>query len=108
MMDPRVTQYKNRVDATVDSANRVASLCVRSGTVRRLIYTASVMAASPLKDGRSTYKEYIDETCWTPADLSIPYTSDYVEVTHLLLVNSLEHTKTGRSIIWTSNNDIIH
>lgn len=72
-------KYKNRVDATVDSANRVASLCVRSGTVRRLIYTASVMAASPLKDGRSTYKEYMDETCWTPADFSIPYASDYVE-----------------------------
>ncbi|XP_075478512.1 NADPH HC-toxin reductase 1-like [Primulina tabacum] len=73
-------KYKNRVDATVDSAKRIASLCVRSGTVRRLIYTASVMAASPLKDGRSTYKEYMDETCWTPANFSIPsYTSHYLE-----------------------------
>ncbi|KZV14999.1 anthocyanidin reductase-like [Dorcoceras hygrometricum] len=72
-------QYKNRVDATVDSAKRIASLCVRTGTVRRLLYTASVMAASPLKDDGSGYKEFMDETCWTPANFSIPYTTDFLE-----------------------------
>ncbi|XP_075478742.1 NADPH HC-toxin reductase 1-like [Primulina tabacum] len=70
-------QYKNRVDVRVDSAKRIASLCIGWGTVKRLIYTASVMAASPLKDGRSTYKENMDETSWTPANFSIPYTNDY-------------------------------
>ncbi|XP_073128539.1 NADPH HC-toxin reductase 1-like [Henckelia pumila] len=72
--------YKNRIDATVDSAKRIASLCVGSGTVRRLIYTASVTAASPLKDVEGAYyKEYMDENCWTPTHFSIPYTSDYIE-----------------------------
>ncbi|KZV21887.1 anthocyanidin reductase-like [Dorcoceras hygrometricum] len=66
-------KHNNRVDATVDSARILASLCIRSGTVRRLIYTASVVAASPLKEDGSGYKELMDETCWTPLDFSNPY-----------------------------------
>ncbi|XP_073128664.1 NADPH HC-toxin reductase 1-like isoform X2 [Henckelia pumila] len=72
-------KYENRIDATVDSERRIASLCVGSGTVRRLIYTASVTAASPLKDNEGVYKEYMDENCWTPAHFSIPYATDHIE-----------------------------
>ncbi|XP_073141950.1 NADPH HC-toxin reductase 1-like [Henckelia pumila] len=74
-------KHDNTVDATVASARSIASLCIGSGTVRRLIYTSSVAAASPLKDdGISGYKEFMDETCWTPLDLtSNPYTNTYVQ-----------------------------
>uniref|UniRef100_A0A803KZK5 Anthocyanidin reductase n=1 Tax=Chenopodium quinoa TaxID=63459 RepID=A0A803KZK5_CHEQI len=40
--------------------------CIRSGTVKRLVYTATVMAASPLKDDASGFKDIMDESCWTP------------------------------------------
>ncbi|KAK4415859.1 putative anthocyanidin reductase [Sesamum alatum] len=72
-------QYTNTVDATVDAARSIAAACIRSRTVRRLIYTASVTAASPLKDDGSGFKEFMDETCWTPLDFSIPYSNDYLE-----------------------------
>jgi len=46
---------------------------VRSGTVKRLIYTASVVAASPLKEDGSDFKDVMDETCWTPLHDSLEY-----------------------------------
>ncbi|PON42238.1 NAD(P)-binding domain containing protein [Parasponia andersonii] len=76
------TQYKNTVEAAVAGARTIAMCCVRSETVRRLIYTASVVSASPIKDndGRSGFKDFIDETCWTPLDLCIsPYTNDFLK-----------------------------
>ncbi|XP_073023203.1 NADPH HC-toxin reductase 1-like [Primulina eburnea] len=60
-----IKQHDNRLDATVVSARSIASLCIRSVLVRRLIYTASVVAASPLKEDGNGYKEFMDETCWT-------------------------------------------
>ncbi|XP_051132883.1 anthocyanidin reductase-like isoform X2 [Andrographis paniculata] len=62
-------KHKNRVDATVDAVRSIAKACIRSGTVRRLIYTASVMAASPIRskdDGSHEFKDVMDESCWTP------------------------------------------
>ncbi|KAL0290809.1 UNVERIFIED_CONTAM: putative anthocyanidin reductase [Sesamum calycinum] len=72
-------KHTNRVDATVDAARSIATACIRSRTVRRLIYTASVMAASPLKDDGSGFKEFMDETCWTPLNFSIPYDNEILE-----------------------------
>lgn len=72
-------KHENSVDATVDSARIISSLCIRSGTVKRLIYTASVLAASPLKEDGSGYKEFMDETCWTPLDFSNPYSNIYLQ-----------------------------
>ncbi|KAL0309311.1 UNVERIFIED_CONTAM: putative anthocyanidin reductase [Sesamum radiatum] len=73
-------KHTNRVDATVDAARSIATACIRSRTVRRLIYTASVMAASPLKDDGSGFKEFMNETCWTPLNFSIPYDNEILEV----------------------------
>ncbi|KAL0373788.1 UNVERIFIED_CONTAM: putative anthocyanidin reductase [Sesamum radiatum] len=72
-------KHRNRVDATVDAARSIATACIRSRTVRRLIYTASVMAASPLKDDGSGFKELMDETCWTPLNFSIVYSNEFLE-----------------------------
>ncbi|PON97539.1 NAD(P)-binding domain containing protein [Trema orientale] len=72
----RVFQYENSSEATIGAAKSIAMFCARSGTVKRLIYTASVVAASPLKDDGSGFKDSMDETCWTPLNLSIPYSND--------------------------------
>lgn len=76
-------KYKNTIDATINALKEIADACIHSGTVKRLIYTASVAAASPLKEDGSGYKTNVDESCWTPLHLDVPYTDyflkDYTE-----------------------------
>lgn len=65
-------QFKNTTEAAVEGVRAIVRHSIKSGTVRRVIYTASVVAASPLKDdGAAGFKDFIDETCWTPLDLSL-------------------------------------
>ncbi|XP_062091440.1 NADPH HC-toxin reductase 1-like [Humulus lupulus] len=71
-----VFQNKNSSEATIGAAKSIAMFCERSGTVKRLIYTASVVAASPIKDDGSGFNDSMDETCWTPLNLSIPYSNE--------------------------------
>ncbi|OMP02958.1 NAD-dependent epimerase/dehydratase [Corchorus olitorius] len=62
--------FKDTAEAAVTGVRSIADSCIRSQTVKRLIYTSSVMAASPLtKDGVGS-KSCVDESCWTPADIS--------------------------------------
>lgn len=56
-------------EAAIAGVKSIATSCIKSGTVRRLIYTASVVASSPLKDDGTGFKDFIDETCWTPLHL---------------------------------------
>ncbi|KAI4328889.1 hypothetical protein L6164_021209 [Bauhinia variegata] len=67
------SEYKNMVEAAVAGSKSIAESCIRAGTVRRLIYTGSVVAASPLKDDGSDFKDSVDETCWTPLNASISH-----------------------------------
>ncbi|XP_047178320.1 putative anthocyanidin reductase isoform X1 [Vigna umbellata] len=77
-------QYKDTTEAAVAGAKSIALSCVRSGTVKRMIYTASVVSASPLKEDGSDFKDVMDETCWTPLNDSLefvfpdPFYKDYV------------------------------
>ncbi|XP_016470469.1 NADPH HC-toxin reductase 1 [Nicotiana tabacum] len=75
--------YKNRTEATIAAVKKIGMSCLKSGTVKKLIYTASVVAASPLKDDGTNFKDLMDETCWTPLNFSNPYADqglrDYVE-----------------------------
>ncbi|KAL6290448.1 hypothetical protein ACE6H2_007958 [Prunus campanulata] len=64
------SQYKNTTEAAIAGAKSIAESCLKSGTVKRLIYTASVVAASPLKEDGSGFGDFMDETCWTPLHLS--------------------------------------
>lgn len=73
-------QYKNTSEAAVAGVKSIAESCIRSGTVKQLIYTASVVAASPLKEDGSGYKDSMDETCWTPLNLSFAYSNDFLTV----------------------------
>jgi len=77
--DPTSTKYKNTTEATVDAARIILRQCERSGTVRRVIYTASVTAASPLREGGGGYKDFINESCWTPLDLSYGFTNVHLD-----------------------------
>ncbi|CAL5437641.1 unnamed protein product [Camellia sinensis] len=50
--------------------------CVRSQTVKRLIYTAIVMSSSPLKEDGSGYKPSFNESSWTSLNLSYTFSND--------------------------------
>ncbi|CAL1386479.1 unnamed protein product [Linum trigynum] len=65
--------YKDRMEAMAAGSKSIAESCIKSGTVRRLIYTASVMAASPLFQDGVGYGAAIDESCWTPLNVSFKY-----------------------------------
>ncbi|XP_055802399.1 anthocyanidin reductase ((2S)-flavan-3-ol-forming)-like [Solanum dulcamara] len=71
-------QYKNPVEAAVASVKNIGMACIKSGTVKRLIYTSTVLAASPLKDDGNGFKDLIDETCWTPLNVHFPFSDDFV------------------------------
>ncbi|KAK6918251.1 NAD-dependent epimerase/dehydratase, partial [Dillenia turbinata] len=66
-------QYRNVTEAAVAGAKSIVMSCISSGCVKKLIYTASVVAASPLKDDGFSFKDFMDETCWTPLDAPYPY-----------------------------------
>lgn len=72
-------KYNDKIEATISAVKNIAEVCIQSKTVRRLIYTASVVAASPLKDDGSGYKTTMDESCWTPFRISVPYSNDFVK-----------------------------
>ncbi|KAK4849078.1 hypothetical protein QYF36_020577 [Acer negundo] len=68
-------QFNNRTEASIAAAKSIAMSCVRSRSVRRVIYTASVVSTSPLMEDGSGLKDFIDETCWTPLNLSYAYSN---------------------------------
>uniref|UniRef100_A0A2C9VVA2 NAD-dependent epimerase/dehydratase domain-containing protein n=1 Tax=Manihot esculenta TaxID=3983 RepID=A0A2C9VVA2_MANES len=44
----------------------------------KIIYTASVVAASPMKEDGTGFKDSMNESCWTPFNLSFPYSNEIV------------------------------
>ncbi|KAL5096681.1 hypothetical protein RYX36_001008 [Vicia faba] len=71
------SQFKSIEEAVVAGVKSIATNCIKSGTVKKLIYTGTVVASSPLKDDGSGYKDFIDETCCTP--LHLPLTALHKE-----------------------------
>uniref|UniRef100_A0A3Q7ID19 NAD-dependent epimerase/dehydratase domain-containing protein n=2 Tax=Solanum lycopersicum TaxID=4081 RepID=A0A3Q7ID19_SOLLC len=61
------------------------------------------LAASPLKEDGITFKELIDETCWTPLNFSNPYTKqwlwDYTESKMLAEKEILKFEKEGLEVV---------
>ncbi|KAF8032477.1 hypothetical protein BT93_D1401 [Corymbia citriodora subsp. variegata] len=74
--DPNSSKFRDTTEAAVAGVKSIVESCIRSGTVRRLIYTATVMAASPRKDDTECFAEAMDESCWTPLNLSAPYSNE--------------------------------
>ncbi|KAM6600256.1 hypothetical protein CsatA_019865 [Cannabis sativa] len=78
-LQPNAT-YEKTVSAAVAGTRSIAMSCARSGSVRKLIYTASVVSASPIIENGTAFKDFIDESCWTPMDLPFtPYTNDFLK-----------------------------
>ncbi|KAE8650234.1 putative anthocyanidin reductase [Cucumis sativus] len=73
------SQYENTTEASVTATKMIAKFCVESGTVRRLIYTASMVSMSPMKEDGSGFKEFVDESCWTPLNLSYPFSDSFLQ-----------------------------
>ncbi|GLT53667.1 hypothetical protein SLA2020_269240 [Shorea laevis] len=76
--DTQSSQYKDTAEAAIDGVRSIADSCIRSQTVKRLIYTASLMASSPLTEDGASFKSCVDESCWTPLDVSFTYANDFV------------------------------
>ncbi|EOX95754.1 NAD(P)-binding Rossmann-fold superfamily protein, putative [Theobroma cacao] len=73
---PLSSQFKNTSEAAVAGVKSIMELCIRSGTVKRLIYTASVTAASPIKENGKGFKDRMDESCWTLQEIALPYSNE--------------------------------
>ncbi|MBA0835196.1 hypothetical protein Goarm_007491 [Gossypium armourianum] len=58
------------IEATVSGVRSIAESCLKSPSVKRLIYTASVMAASPLMKDGFNVKSCVDESYWTNVDVA--------------------------------------
>ncbi|XP_077213757.1 NADPH HC-toxin reductase 1-like isoform X2 [Tasmannia lanceolata] len=70
------SKYKDTTEAAVAGVKSILGSCTRSRTVKRLIYTGSITAASPLKEDNTGFKDFIDESCWTPLNLLSSHFSD--------------------------------
>ncbi|KAM0855743.1 hypothetical protein ACQ4PT_049571 [Festuca glaucescens] len=70
------SKYKTATEAAADAVRVILRLCKESKTVKRVIHTASVSAASPLTKSSSAatavYRDFISESCWTPLDVDYP------------------------------------
>lgn len=70
--------YKDATEGIVGAMRTILQQCERSKTVRRVIHTGSVVAAAPLKEDGQGFKRFVDESCWTPLNLSYGYASNEV------------------------------
>ncbi|KAG8079840.1 hypothetical protein GUJ93_ZPchr0007g4637 [Zizania palustris] len=77
--DTRSTKYSNTTEATVDAMRIILAQCERSKTVRRVIHTATVAAAAPLREDGGGYKDFINESCWTPLGLSYRFSDAHFD-----------------------------
>jgi hypothetical protein len=100
-------QYKNAAEAAADAVRVILRLCEESKTVKRVIHTASVSAASPLTESSSTtaavYKDFISESCWTALGVDYPLRNPHFDVSGLVLqIEAWTHDLNFRSNILSS------
>ncbi|RCV13867.1 hypothetical protein SETIT_2G380600v2 [Setaria italica] len=78
MHDIPAGRSKDATEGIVGAMRTILQQCERSKTVRRVIHTGSVVAAAPLKEDGQGFKRFVDESCWTPLNLSYGYASNEV------------------------------
>lgn len=64
----------------------IVEYCIASGTVKRLIYAASAVASSPLKEDGEGFKVQLDESCWTSNGVAFAYSNDFLMVKSLYIM----------------------
>ncbi|KAF7007664.1 hypothetical protein CFC21_022582 [Triticum aestivum] len=79
------SKYKDTTEATLDATRTILQQCERSKTVKRVIHTGSVVTASPLREDGDGYKEFVNESCWTPLGLSCDHSNEYMDFLQALL-----------------------
>ncbi|KAK3130950.1 hypothetical protein QOZ80_6BG0500080 [Eleusine coracana subsp. coracana] len=73
-------KYKSTAEAVVDAVRAILRQCAESKTVKRVIHTASISTASPLKEvSGAGYKDFISECCWTSLDVDYPLRSAHFD-----------------------------
>ncbi|KAL6657639.1 hypothetical protein ACP70R_005419 [Stipagrostis hirtigluma subsp. patula] len=88
--NPSPRNSKDATEAVVDATRTILQQCERSRTVRRVIHTGSVVAAAPLRDDGDGFKDFVDESCWTPLDEG---SDDYVSSKTLSEKELLRHNE---------------
>jgi len=75
------SKYKSTAEAAVAAVRVILRQCEESQTVKRVIHTASISSASPLKEAGAGagYKDFISESCWTPLDVDYPLRSAHFD-----------------------------
>uniref|UniRef100_A0A7N0UCM3 NAD-dependent epimerase/dehydratase domain-containing protein n=1 Tax=Kalanchoe fedtschenkoi TaxID=63787 RepID=A0A7N0UCM3_KALFE len=78
-----ISGFKDTTEAALAGVKSIVEACIRSGTAKRIIYTGSVVAASPLlnrDDAATSYRDCIDESCWTtpPLGIDFPFANDHL------------------------------
>ena len=85
-----ISQYKDTTEAIVDATRAILQQCERSNTVRRVIHTGSVVAAAPLREDGEGYREFVDESCWTPLGLPYGHSNEFLDVSALIFRQGTE------------------
>ncbi|XWS48822.1 hypothetical protein CRYUN_Cryun13aG0109400 [Craigia yunnanensis] len=67
------------VEAAISGVRSIAESCIQSQSIKRLIYTASVLATSPLTKDGFNIKSYINESYWTPLDVAFTHGLEYMQ-----------------------------
>ncbi|GLJ16722.1 hypothetical protein SUGI_0287360 [Cryptomeria japonica] len=65
-MDFKKTNLDDFIVPAVNGVHNVMKACIRAKTVRRVIFTSSVLAASPMNDKGEFTHTCLDERCWSP------------------------------------------
>jgi len=76
--EPHNTKCKDTTESSLQGIHKILKFCEQSGTVRRVVYTGSVVATSPWKEDFTGYKDFIDESNWTTIDLPYPHYTDHL------------------------------
>jgi hypothetical protein len=84
-------QYNDTTEAALDGIHTIIKLCKEADTVRRVVYTGSVVACSPWKEDFTGYKDFIDESSWTKFDHPYPHYIDHLKVYLFLEKYTLFH-----------------
>ncbi|KAK8509046.1 hypothetical protein V6N13_100515 [Hibiscus sabdariffa] len=66
------------VEAAISGVRSIAESCIESKSVKRLIYTASVLASSPLTKHGFDLKSCANESNWTPTDITFDRGFEYM------------------------------
>ncbi|XP_074299243.1 NADPH HC-toxin reductase 1-like [Silene latifolia] len=72
-----IIQFKDTTEAAVAGVKSIAMSCIKSGTVKRLIYTASCVSASTFNIDSTSLAEFMDESCWTSPDMPLSFAHEF-------------------------------